>query len=70
MSSFLSQIVEEAGIAEMEQITIPSIILHLYCQATPVTEASKPIRKMIVETLREDRKLREVGTTLSTIKGI
>ena len=44
LSSFLSRIMGEAGIAEMEQITIPSTILHIFCQATPVTEASKPIR--------------------------
>ena len=58
-STFLARIVDEAAIAEMEKLSIPGMILHLFCHSTPVSETSKPIRRMIVETLRTDPNLRK-----------
>ena len=68
-SRFVSRLIDEASIAEMDNISTESMILHLYCHMTPHSELGKPIRKLILEKLRETPNLRELGSTLGSIKG-
>ena len=68
-SQFLSRLIDEAAIAEMDKISTEAMILHLYCHVTPHSELGKPIRKLILEKLRETPNLRELGSTLGSIKG-
>ena len=42
---FFTRFMDAARIAEIGGITTEAMILHIYCQATPHSDISKPIKK-------------------------
>ena len=69
-SRFLARIMDEASIAEIGKLTPEAMMLHIFCHSTPHSESGKPVRKLILERLRNYPNLKEIETTLASIKGI
>ena len=70
LSLYMQRLIEDAGISEIQELTTSSIILHVFCHSVPTNESNKNIKNKVIEQLRLEPNIKDLGDILSVIKGL
>ena len=69
-SKYIARLKEEANSAKISELTESALVLHIFGATLPNTETMKPIKALVIEQLRKNPNLTNLGTVITKIKGL